>query len=52
MYHAWFVDAVMELNTHLLLFASDLFLKKIKGYHSSKTMVCLIGVSGVTLFSF
>lgn len=52
MHHAWFVDAVIELNTHLLLFAFDLFVKKMKGYYSSKIIVYLIGDSGVILFSF
>jgi len=42
----------MELNTHSLLFSLDLFVKKTKGYRSSKIIVYLIGGSGVILFSF
>lgn len=42
MYHTWFVDAVMELNIYLLLFSSGYFVKKMKGYRSSKIIVNLI----------
>lgn len=38
----------MELNTHLLLFTSVLFVKNMKGYHSSEVIIYLIEDSGVT----
>lgn len=41
----------MELNTYLLLFSSGYFVKKMKGYSSSKIIVNLIAHSDVIRLS-